>query len=583
MTQSLPPKRCAIYTRKSSENGLEKDYNSLDAQRDSGENYIRAKAHENWKALPDRYDDGGISGGTMERPALQRLMADIRAGKIDIVVVYKIDRLSRSMFDFLGMVKFFDEHNVSFVSVTQDLNTDTAMGRLVLNVLQSFAQFEREIASERIKDKIALSKEKGMWMGGTIPLGYNANEGVLNVNEEEAGIVQSIFKSFVTTASATEVVKDCKKKGYETKARKSRRGTYYPSKPFTKSSLYQILNNKLYIGKIEHKEKEQVYEGLHKAIIDMKTWNQAQAILSGNTRAKINVSAGERPYLLKGILKDPDGYAITPSTTKKKNKKYRYYVSIQAVKKGYSECPLKTISAPLLEDIILDRARSVLTSTEWLNRMLASHPDENADLPDVKAALNNFDVMWAELFPAEQARIVQLIIHKITVHPNKIIIEFHPPGMASVLHNLMPELTFKDNEDPDMHKPMILEMAVDFKKRHKRKIITTPDGRDLVTNKNKNYDNALIKAVVRAHKWKTMLECGDMPSIRALGRHEGVPHSYVDKILRLTELAPDITAAIINGHQPQSLQLQMLTKQQVPYDWQEQREKLGFSVTRQAA
>lgn len=569
-------KSCAIYTRKSSENGLEKEYNSLDAQRDACENYIKVKAHENWKMLPDRYDDGGISGGTLERPALQRMMEDIRAGKVDVVVVYKIDRLSRSMFDFLGMIKFFDEHNVSFVSITQDLNTDTAMGRLVLNVLQSFAQFEREIASERIKDKIALSKEKGMWMGGTIPLGYDAEEGKLSVNEDEAKIVQHIFDEFIKTGSATEVVKDLKTQGYQTKARKSRRGTYYPTKDFTKSSLYQILNNKLYIGKIEHKEKDKVYEGLHKAIIDMKNWNQVQAILSGNTRAKISLDPGERPFLLKGILQDPDGYAITPSTTKKKNKKYRYYVSIQAVKKSYSVCPLKTISAPLLEEVVLDQTRRVLTSTEWVSRMLASHPNEKASMHDVTAALKNFGVVWEELFPAEQARIVQLIIHKIAVHPNKLIIEFHPPGMASVLHELLPELIIEKGQNPNMHEPMILEIPIDFKKRHKRKIITAPNGEDLVTARQPKFDNALLKAVVRAHEWQDMLDNGCVRSIRELADQEKLPSSYVANVMQLTDLAPDITTAIVNGRQPQSLQLKTLMTSQIPNDWEEQRQALGF-------
>ncbi len=571
-------KNCAIYTRKSSENGLEKEYNSLDAQRDACENYIKVKAHENWKMLPGHYDDGGISGGTMERAALQRMMEDIRAGKVDVVVVYKIDRLSRSMFDFLGMIKFFDEHNVSFVSVTQDLNTDTAMGRLVLNVLQSFAQFEREIASERIKDKIALSKEKGMWMGGTIPLGYDAEEGKLSVNEDEAKIVQHIFDEFIKTGSATEVVKDLKSHGYQTKARKSRRGTYYPAKDFTKSSLYQILNNKLYIGKIEHKEKDKVYEGLHKAIINMKHWNQAQAILSGNTRAKISLDPGERPFLLKGILQDPDGYAITPSTTKKKNKKYRYYVSIQAVKKSYSVCPLKTISAPLLEEVVLDQTRRVLTSTEWVNRMLVSHPNEKISMHDVTAALKNFGVVWEELFPAEQARIVQLIIHKIAVHPNKLIIEFHPPGMASVLHELLPELTIKNVQNPNMHEPMILEIPIDFKKRHKRKIITAPNGEDLVTARQPKFDNALLKAVVRAHEWQDMLDNGDVRSIRELADQEKLPSSYVANVMQLTDLAPDITTAIVNGRQPQSLQLKTLMTSQIPNDWDEQRQALGFAA-----
>lgn len=570
-------KNCAIYTRKSSENGLEKNYNSLDAQRDACENYIKVKSHENWKLLPDRYDDGGISGGTLERPALQRLMEDIRAGRIDIVVVYKIDRLSRSMFDFLGMVKFFDEHNVSFVSVTQDMNTETAMGRLVLNVLQSFAQFEREIASERIRDKIALSKEKGMWMGGTIPLGYDADQGKLSVNEDEAKTVRYIFELLAKTASATEVVKDLKKKGYQTKARRSRRGTFYPSKDFTKSSLYQILNNKLYIGKIEHKEKGQVFEGLHKAIIDMKTWNQVQGILSGNTRAKIKIDPGAKPFLLRGLLQDPDGYAITPSTTKKKNKKYRYYVSIQAVKKSYDMCPLKTISAPLLEDLVLDQVKRVLTSKEWLNRMLGSQPANEADLHDVSAALDNFAVIWQDLFPAEQSRIVQLVINKITIYPKKLIIKFHPAGMASVLHELIPDLTLTDNKNPGMFEPLIMEIAIDFQRKHKRKIITAPNGQDIVSSKEPQYDNALVKAVVRAHEWQDLLDAGEVSSIRDLARKARIPNTYADKIIKLTDLAPDITTAIINGRQPQSLQLQMLMKNgAIPHDWNEQREMLGF-------
>ena len=571
---SLPAKRCAIYTRKSSENGLEKDYNSLDAQRDAGEKYIGAKAHENWKCMPERYDDGAYSGGTLERPALQKLIDDIKADRIDIVVVYKIDRLSRSMFDFLGMIKFFDEHNVSFVSVTQDLNTDTAMGRLVLNVLQSFAQFEREIASERIKDKIALSKEKGMWMGGTIPLGYDASEGVLDVNPDEAKIVRDIFESFVKTASATEVVKECKAKGYQSKARRSRRGNYYPSKPITKSSLYQILNNKLYIGKIEHKEKGLVYDGLHEPIVEMKTWNQAQAILKNNAPTKISLSAGDRPYLLKGILYDPDGYSLTPSMTKKKNKKYRYYVSTKAIKKSYAECELKTISAPLLEEIILDQAKRALTNIEWVQKIQAQNCTLRRN--DIKTALHDFESIWGELFPAEQARIIQLIIQKIQVYPNKLIIEFNPPEMISVLNEFMPDLTLNGNQQPSIHDIIKIEIPVDFKKKHKRRIITAPDGSDLITGKDKSVDEALVKAVVRAHKWQAMVDNNEVESMAKLADQKGLPKSYVSNLIRLTDLAPDITAAIVDGRQPASLQLNDLMKNTIPLCWKEQRSLLGF-------
>lgn len=569
-------KRCAIYTRKSSEEGLDKEFNSLEAQRESGENKILSQKHEGWEIIPDRYDDGGISGGTMERPALRRLLDDIKAGKVDIVVVYKIDRLSRSMFDFLSMIRFFDEHGVSFVSVTQDLNTDTAMGRLVLNVLQSFAQFEREIASERIRDKIALSKKKGMWMGGTIPLGYDANDGKLEVNEAEAEIVRFIFTRFAKTSSATRLVREMKAKGYKTKIRMSRRGKTYPARDFTKSSIYQILNNKLYIGKIEHKAKGEIYDGLHMAIIDMKLWNQVQAILKTNLRERKRESHEDRPYLLKGILEDPDGYSMTPTFTRKKdNRIYRYYVSTQAVKKGYSECPLKTISAPLLEDIVLDYVRRILTNTEWLGQTLKTEEDLAIALPDVKAMLQNFDRMWADLFPAEQARIVGLLIHKVTVHPTKLVIVFHAPGLASVLHELMPELTFKDGEHPDMHKPMVVEIPVDFRKRHKRKIITAPNGQDIISGRNANFDDALIKAVVRAHTWQEMIETGKARSIRDVAGRENVPSGYACKIIRLTELAPDITTAILNGRQPKALQLAEMMDD-FPIRWDEQRQHFGF-------
>jgi len=567
-------KRCAIYTRKSTEEGLDKEFNSLEAQRESGEIKILSQKHAGWELIPDHYDDGGISGGTMERPALQRLLEDIEAGKVDVVVVYKIDRLSRSMFDFLGMIKFFDEHNVSFVSVTQDLNTDTAMGRLVLNVLQSFAQFEREIASERIKDKIALSKKKGMWMGGTVPIGYDVIEGKLEVNEDEAKIVQLIFTQFIETASATAVVKHLKEKGHTTKGRISRRGKHYPPKNFSKSALYQILNNKTYIGKIEHKEKNEVYDGLHAPIIDMKLWNRAQEILKTNIVDRRRITSNDRPYLLKGILEDPDGYAMTPTFTRKKNNKiYRYYVSTQATKHGYASCPLKTISAPILEEVILGYVRRILTNTEWLNHI--TKDDEAVSLPDIKAMMQNFDAMWPQLFPAEQARIVQLLIHKVTVFPGKLVITFHPPGLASVLQDLLPELTFKDDKEPDMHKPMVLEIPVNFKKRHRRKMITAPDGSDLISNKNTNFDEILIKAITRAHKWQTMIDNGKARSIRDVAEREGIPSGYACKIIRLTELAPDITTAIINGRQPQSLQLACMMND-FPILWAEQRQHFGF-------
>jgi site-specific DNA recombinase len=570
IVQNHQRKRCAIYTRKSSEEGLDKEFNSLDAQREAGKNKILSQRHEGWELLNEHYDDGGISGGTMERPALQRMIEDIKAGKIDIVLVYKIDRLSRSMLDFLGMIKFFDEYNVSFVSVTQDLNTDSAMGRLVLNVLQSFAQFEREIASERIKDKIALSKKRGMWMGGTIPLGYDAVDSKLHVIPEEAEIIRFLFDSFIETQSPTEVMKRAKEKGYKSKARRTVTGKHYPARNFTSSSLYQILRNVIYTGKIEHKEIGQVYDGQHDAIITEETWKQSQAILKKNPKYRIRKSKNDCPYLLKGLLRDPKGYYLTPTFTKKKDKIYRYYVSTHAVKTTYDNCPLKTINAQFLEDIILDQVRRSLTNVEWVQRM--QKQDETVNLPDIRLALKNFDLMWAELFPAEQVRIIQLVIDNIVVHPDKIIITFLPCGMLSVLHQFMPDL----KTHGDINEPMVMEIPVQFQRKAKRKRIR-PDGRNVIDMSNENIDEALVKAIGRAHQWQEMIDNGEAKSIKNVAERERVPSSYAQRVIRLTELAPDITSAILEGKQPVSLQLKDLIKSgPMPLDWDEQLTLLGF-------
>ncbi|MCB9980294.1 MAG: recombinase family protein [Rhodospirillales bacterium] len=580
----ITKKRCAIYTRKSTDEGLDKEFNSLEAQRESAENKIKSQKHEGWEIIPDHYDDGGISGGTMERPALQRLLQDIKDGKVDMVVVYKIDRLSRSLFDFLGMVRFFDEHNVSFVSVTQDLNTSSAMGRLVLNILQSFAQFEREIASERIKDKIALSKKRGMWMGGSVPIGYDSEDAKLQVNESEAAIVRFIFDEFIETASTTEIVKKLKARGDKTKERTSRRGVVKPAKHFTKQAVYKILNNKTYIGQIEHKTVGEVYEGQHQPIVDMKKWNQAQAILSGNKLQKVNYSIGERPYLLRGIIEGPDGYAMTPATQKKGNRRYRYYVNSKANKTYTEDCTLRSVSAPLLEEVVMSQAKRMLTSTEWINRMLKNKDeDDDSDALDVRAALENFEVLWEALFPAEQARIIQLIIGHITLYPNKLIIQFNPPGMASVLHEMLPDLTFDRDQKPETYEPLVMNIPIDFINRRNRKIIVTPDGKDISKSYLPKHDSALVKALVRAYQWEEMIEKGDAASIAEIANQEKMDRGYVASVMRLTSLAPDITTAILNGRQPQTLQLASIIRTNLPYCWNEQREMLGFETAGHAA
>ncbi len=313
--------RCAIYTRKSSEEGLEQAFNSLDAQREACEAYVKSQQHEGWQMIAAHYDDGGYSGGNMDRPALKSLMADIHAGKISVVVVYKVDRLTRSLADFAKLVEQFDKFNVSFVSVTQQFNTTTSMGRLTLNVLLSFAQFEREVTGERIRDKIAASKKKGMWMGGTVPLGYTAKDRKLVENEDEAATVRTIFNEFLRVGSVHRL-----QDGLRANNITNRRGHH-----FFRGPLYTILRNPHYLGWIKHKKDS--YPGEHPAIIERETWDKVQSLLDSNIQGKRRKARATKDSLFTGILFDAVGTLYTPTHANKNGRRYRYYTSQAAIKK----------------------------------------------------------------------------------------------------------------------------------------------------------------------------------------------------------------------------------------------------------
>jgi site-specific DNA recombinase len=353
--------RCAIYTRKSTEEGLEQEFNSLDAQRESGENYIKAQVNEGWECLPDRYDDGGFSGGNMDRPALKRLLADIEAGKIDSVVVYKVDRLSRSLLDFAKMVETFDRHQVSFVSVTQLINTSTSMGRLMLNVLLSFAQFEREIVSERTRDKIAAARRKGKWSGGMPLLGYDVDPrgSKLIVNEDEAARVRTIFELYLEHESLIATVQDLDKRSWLNKRWTTRKGHERGGKPFTKTSLHKLLTNVTYAGKIKY--KDEVHKGEHAAIVDSNDWQRVQLLLGRNGRTGGAAVRNKFGALLKGILRClPCGCAMSPThSTKNGTKRYRYYVCTGAQKRGWHSCPSKSIPASEIERFVVEQIKCV--------------------------------------------------------------------------------------------------------------------------------------------------------------------------------------------------------------------------------
>jgi len=419
--------RCAIYTRKSSEEGLEQEFNSLHAQREACEAYIASQRSEGWALVRDQYDDGGISGGTLERPALQQLLADIEDGLVDVVVVYKIDRLSRALMDFSKLVEVFDRNGVTFVSVTQSFNTTTSMGRLTLNILLSFAQFEREVTAERIRDKVKASRMKGMWMGGYVPLGYDVVDRKLVVNDEEATTVRMVFERFVEVGSATVLARELRGNGFRNK-----QGTL-----IDKGYLYRLLNNRVYRGEAVHKGKS--YPGEHAAIIDPRLWEQVHEIMGESPRKRANNSRTQTPALLKGLLFTATGAAMTPSSTKKGTRRYRYYVSMDLLKnreRPEDGIPQR-LPADTAEAAVITEIRRVLRTPETAAQVSAVLEREDIPEADAIAALQQFTELWAQLFPGEQARIIQLLVRRVTVTSEGLVIDLRTDGISGVMREMM--------------------------------------------------------------------------------------------------------------------------------------------------
>jgi site-specific DNA recombinase len=371
---SKPAVRCAIYTRKSSEEGLDQEFSSLDAQREAGEAYIKSQAHEGWVCLPRHYDDGGFTGGNMERPALQRLLADIEAGKVDGVIVYKVDRLSRSLLDFARLMEVFDKKRVAFVSVTQQFNTASSMGRLVLNVLLSFAQFEREIIAERTRDKIAATRRKGKWAGGMPLLGYDVDPRSfkLVVNLEEAVRVRAIFALYLKHRGLVRVVQELERRGWRTKRWQTRKGQIRGGNLFTKTTLHHLLSNVVYLGKVRY--KKEVHTGEHEAIVERAVWQEVQELLH---RRRASMVRRRSSALLKGLLHCRGcGYAMTPTSAQKKGgKRYHYYVCLSAIKRGRAACPTRALPCSVIESWVIEQVRGSVAA--------ASPEEEAAEEPAV--------------------------------------------------------------------------------------------------------------------------------------------------------------------------------------------------------
>lgn len=439
----VPKVRCAVYVRKSTEENLDTDFNSLDAQQEACESYVQSRKHEGWVVLPTDYSDGGFTGANMERPALQRLLADVEAGRIDVILTYKIDRLSRSLLDFARLMELFEQHNVSFVSVTQSFDSSTPMGRLTVNVLMSFSQYEREIIGERIRDKVAAAKRRGKFTGGTPPLGYDVDSDKrrLVVNLQEAETVRFIFRRFAELGSPLQLADELNKKGITTKAWMTKHGVFREGKPWHKMHIYRTLYNRTYLGEVIHKDN--TYPGEHERIVSQRIWDSAHAVIDDNTRTWAKHSRAKAPALLRGIIRCGScDRAMSPVSARSKGKLYRYYTCGKASKEGHSNCPVKSVSANEIEGAVMAQLRAVFRTPEMIaqtllatNELAASEESAGclaASEADVRHALTNIDSIWDELYPVEQTRIVSLLVERVVVDPDGISVGIRAEGIHSL-------------------------------------------------------------------------------------------------------------------------------------------------------
>jgi site-specific DNA recombinase len=413
-TESKPVMRCAIYTRKSSEEGLEQSFNSLDAQREAGEAFVLSQRHEGWRTLPARYDDGGYSGGTMERPGLKQLLEDVQANKINVVVVYKVDRLTRSLSDFAKIVEALDAKAVSFVSVTQQFNTTTSMGRLTLNILLSFAQFEREVTGERIRDKIAASKKKGMWMGGPIPLGYDLEARKLIPHSAEAELVRNIFALYVKLGCVLKLLAHLNRENIKTKAWVTKAGARIGGASFARGHLYYLLRNRLYIGEIRHRDKW--YPGAHPGIVPRELWDKVQAQLDSNLRIQRKRAREHSSSLLTGLIEDGEGNRFTPSFTIKRGRRYRYYVSQAVIQNpaGQRSGPTR-LPAHEIESRVAERLQAFLRSDAQVFDELSATAESPAVLHQLVAGAKKLAARLP-LLPADDLRdLLACILQRVIV------------------------------------------------------------------------------------------------------------------------------------------------------------------------
>ncbi|WP_020182138.1 recombinase family protein [Methylotenera sp. 1P/1] len=592
---SSPVRLCAIYTRKSSEEGLEQSFNSLDAQREACEAYVLSQKDEGWVVLPQAYDDGGFSGGNIERPGLQQLMKDIEAKKVQTVVVYKVDRLTRSLADFAKLVELFDAYGVSFVSITQQFNTTTSMGRLTLNVLLSFAQFEREVTGERIRDKIAASKAKGMWMGGMPPIGYKVQDKALLIDNDSAQQVQQIYQLYLELGTVNLLKAELEQHNWKTPARVSKRNGQSGERPYSRGHLYRILSNQLYIGKVVHKGN--TYEGQHPAIIDIELWQKVQAQLRSNSNHHQTRASAKAPGLLAGLLFDEKGERFSSvqsnkllNTTsdnkdihnkdKKHHRRYHYYVSQLLIKEGKAKAPdALRIPAQELEQVVITRLHSFLTQRAELFNLIDNLGCKDAHMVNaiLTSAVNLAEVLNTQITNTSTTELIgtiQSITERITVKTDELEITIN---LVPIIEDARTSLRINtrewlSSERNDYRHKITLPIQLKRSGLNMRLIVEATD-HDI----KRNPDVRMVKLLSRAHHYFNQLTSGKVRSVKEIGEQEKLSSSHVSRVMLLAFLAPSIVRDILEGKHPPLLTSDKLMRSlPLPIDWNEQRQVLGF-------
>jgi site-specific DNA recombinase len=549
-------RRCAIYTRKSSEEGLEQDFSSLHAQREACEAFIASQSGEGWRLIRNAYDDGGLSGGTMERPALHRLLTDIEEGRVDVIVVYKVDRLTRSLADFAKMVEVFDAHGVSFVAVTQQFNTTTSMGRLTLNVLLSFAQFEREVTGERIRDKIAASKKKGLWMGGFVPVGYVKRDRSLAVDEEQAETVRLIFRRYSELKSVRLLKQDLDRRGLVSKVRTGRNGHQMGGKAYSRGKLYKLLSNPIYRGEIRHLKT--CHPGQHAPIIDAELWEKVQRLLAEHAVRRANESGKPDPNPLAGKLFDETAQALTPTHSVKMGRRHRYYVSRLLLTEGRRATRDRGWRLPAKE---IERSVAVAATTllEDNSAVVVAIQQREIEPERIMPILERAASWIRELRSDAGGKALATLVDRVDLARDGFRLTLRLPISPS---------------DPSDTLTLDQFVPLTMKKRGVELRLVIPNEPPSAAKA----DMVLLKTIARAHRWFDQLLSGEVKSLTEVATREGLNYRFVGKIIRLAFLAPEIVEAIAKGRQPPELSTELLTKRiRLPLAWNDQKRLLNIN------